>query len=149
VAQSTVTYDGHPAGSLPLDGTEELPAWQGGAARKLIGPHLRHLRLNPSSVLAAGSDQSGATVLSDSYEIHRVGTVVAGNDGVKFAAQAAGIIGAPRVVRCDEAAATDLLLYPPLGGKLNGLAANTSMTIPRGTAAYLLNISTTDWITVP
>jgi hypothetical protein len=144
---ANVTYHDHPAGTTP-DGSEEIPGWQGSAAKKFTFLAFRRLRVNPSLISAAGTDQSGATALSNSYDLHRVGTVGSGA-GVKFAALSAGSEGEHRLVNVLASAASDLLLYPPSGGTINGLSVNTPVTIERGQSSMLFALSTVDWISVP
>lgn len=42
--------------------------------------------------------------------------------------------------------ANALLLYPPVGGSIAGLSANTATTVPANKAAYLMYIGANTWL---
>jgi len=144
---ANVTYHDHPSGTTP-DGTEEIPGWQASGAKKFAFLAFKRLRCNLTPISAAGTDQSGATALSNSYDLHIVGTVGSGA-GVKFAALAASSEGEPRLIRVLGSAANDLLIYPPSGGVINDQSANIPVTLERGQSLLFFSISTVNWITVP
>lgn len=144
---ANVTYNDHPSGTTP-DGTEGIPGWQAGGAKKFPFLWFQRLRYNPSLVSAAGTDQAGATALSNSYSLHIIGTVASGA-GVKFAALVSGSEGEPRLIRVLGSAAANLLLYPSSGGHINDRSANVAITVEKGQSVLLYATSTVDWITVP
>jgi hypothetical protein len=135
------------AGTDP-DGTEAIPGVQSGSTVRFTPLQIRRLRPNPSLVSAAGTDQSGATALSNSFDYHRVGTVGAGA-GVKFTALTSGFEGEVRYVRCLSTAANDLTIYPPSGGSFNDQSANVGATIFRDSTLMFIARSTVDWDTFP
>jgi hypothetical protein len=147
---ANITYHDHPAGGTLTGTDEEIPGWSisSGAARKWPSGYFKRLRINPSSVSAAGSDQTGATALSNSFDYHLVSTVGAGA-GTKFTAATSGQVGEVKTVRVSASAANSLTIYPPSGGTLNEQASNLPMLIEAGVTAQFLFITTVDLVSIP
>jgi hypothetical protein len=140
------TIDGLTAGSAP-DGAVEFPGWQSTDMFKFLLADMRGWNLT-TGISAAGTDQSGATALSNSSWVHIVGTVGSGA-GVKFASLGTFVTVQFRIVCCLESAANDLLLYPASTGQINNLGVNAAITIEKGSSALLYAISNLNWRTMP
>lgn len=92
-----------------------------------------------SSITAAGTAQTGATLLING--INYVGTTPA-SSGVILNANAT--IGAPQVVF--NGGANSLIVYPPIGSKINNLSTNAGHTLGTNTTCQYWQVTSTQWI---
>jgi len=99
-----------------------------------------HIRSIGTSISAAGSTQSTATVISK--EINVVSTVVSGANGVVLPAVAG------TVITITNTSANSLNVYPASGGIINTLAANAAFTHPAGATLQFVSPTTTQWYSV-
>ena len=90
-----------------------------------------------ASVSAAGTNQSGATELSDVYSIV---TSVSTGQGVKLPAASAQL-----TYTVVNATATNLLVYPNVSDKINGGTVDTAVTVAAGSSATFIAKDSTDW----
>ena len=90
-------------------------------------------------IVAAGSNQSGATALTASLNI--VETVSSGT-GVALPTPSGGLH-----VTVVNRGANALLVYPPSGCTIDNLAANTAVSLPVGAAITLIGNNLTGWYT--
>lgn len=90
-----------------------------------------------AAVSAAGTDQSGATELSDVYSII---TSVSSGQGVKLPTAEAQL-----TYTVVNTTATNLLVYPNVSDKINGGSANAAATVPGGSAVTFIAKDSTDW----
>lgn len=91
-----------------------------------------------SNLAAAGTTNTTATALTG--EINHVGSVSASsNDGVRLGGSASNPLS--RQVVINRHATSALNVYPPVGGKIDALAANTAVSLSHGASAtfYLIN----------
>lgn len=110
-----------------------LGAWAGSAAAAPV---------TVTGVTSAGTtSQANSTAIGVDTEYTRVDTAAA-NGGVRLP-----VPTGPQDTRVvTHAGATNaVLLFPATGGKINGLAANASLSIPVGKAALCVAINATDW----
>jgi hypothetical protein len=141
------TIDGLVAGSAP-NGTVEFPGWQSTDMFKFLLNDMRGWDLNPSPVSAAGTDQSGATALSNSFWVHDIGTVGSGA-GVKLTALSSFVKCEFRWITVLETAANSCLLYPPSGGKFNNDSVNSPILLEVGQSIIIGARSTINWRLLP
>lgn len=102
------------------------------AAADLIGERI-------ASVTLTGTSQATAAALS--------GTV---NIVTAAASQTGGILPIHNIGRSVEVvntSGTNATIYPPVGGQLNGLSANTGVSVPANKAAEFRAISLSNGIT--
>ena len=90
-----------------------------------------------ATVSAAGTNQSGATELSDVYNIV---TSVSAGQGVKLPTADAQL-----TYTVVNTTATNLLVYPNVSDKINGGTANAAVTVPGGSAVTFVAKDATDW----
>lgn len=90
-----------------------------------------------ATVSAAGTNQSGATELSDVYNIV---TSVSAGQGVKLPTAQAQL-----TYTVVNTSATNLLVYPNVSDKINGGTANAAITVPGGSAVTFVAKDATDW----
>lgn len=90
-----------------------------------------------ATVSAAGTNQSGATELSDVYNIV---TSVSAGQGVKLPTAQAQL-----TYTVVNTSATNLLVYPNVSDKINGGTANAAVTVPGGSAVTFVAKDATDW----
>lgn len=113
---------------------------------KLFGSGLSDLAVSAigndvnAGVSAAGTDQSGATELSNC--LNSV-TTVAASSGVRLYA---GTAGDWQLVY--NAGANPLKVYPPTSAKINGIATNGAHTLMQNTACVYFFLSTTQVVGV-
>lgn len=96
--------------------------------------------LKPSisaAVSAAGTNQSGATELSDVYNII---TTVGSGAGVKLPTAQAQL-----TYTVVNTTATNLLVYPNVSDKINGGTANAAVTVAAGSSVTFIAKDATDW----
>lgn len=98
-----------------------------------------------TGITSAGTtSQANSTAIASDTSYARVDTAAA-SGGVRLPVPT-GVMDT-RVV--NHAGATNaVLLFPATGGKINGLAANASLSIPVGKAALCVAINATDWIVI-
>lgn len=96
-----------------------------------------------TGVTSAGTtSQANSTAIGSDDSYTRVDTAAAAG-GVRLPVPT-GVLDT-RVV--NHAGATNaVLLFPATGGKINGLAANASLSIPVGKAALAISVNATDWV---
>lgn len=92
------------------------------------------------SVTAAGSDQSGATSLSKTYNVV---TTASANQGVKLFSAAPGV-----EVTIKNDTSVNIKIYPNTGETINGGTANAAIDCPAGSTTRLMGASSTDWDTL-
>jgi hypothetical protein len=141
-----ITIDQLPSASA-VDFTEELAIWQGTTTTKLLLSEAKKFR-RTTGVSAAGTDQSGATALSNSFQFYIVSTVGSGA-GTKFTALSDATLTDIRIIHVAAGAANDLLHYPASGGTIREQPANIPVIIPKGSTQIFIATSTIDWVTIP
>jgi len=95
---------------------------------------------NNTSITAAGSDQSGATALSKTFNVVTTATA---NQGVKLPTASAGVT---YTVKNDTS--VNIKIYPNTSGTINGGSANAAIDCPAGSTTRLIGASSTDWDTL-
>lgn len=90
-----------------------------------------------AAVSAAGTNQSGATELSDVYSIV---TAVSSGQGVKLPTASAQL-----TYTVVNTTATNLLVYPNVSDKINGGTVDTAVTVAAGSSATFIAKDSTDW----
>lgn len=90
-----------------------------------------------AAVSAAGTNQSGATELSDVYNIV---TTVSSGAGVKLPTAEAQL-----TYTVVNTTATNLLVYPNVSDKINGGTANAAITVAAGSSVTFIAKDSTDW----
>ena len=90
-----------------------------------------------ATVTAAGSDQSGSTALTLSYNIV---TTASANQGVKLPDCAAGL---EAFILNDTA--NNLKIYPNTGESIDGGASNAAVDLAPGHSVKLIGVSATKW----
>lgn len=90
-----------------------------------------------AAISAAGSNQSGATELSDVYNII---TSVSSGQGVKLPTASAQL-----TYTVVNTTATNLLVYPNVSDKINGGSVDVAVTVPGGSSATFVAKDSTDW----
>ena len=93
-----------------------------------------------TAISAAGTDQSGATTLTNT--LNGLGTVAAGAGVVLFG----GSAGDCQIVY--NGGANAVKVYPPSGAKINGLPTNTAHTLATNTACEYWFLSATQFVGV-
>jgi hypothetical protein len=141
-----IVIDNFPLGAA-TDGSEEYAAWQGSGTVKILGREIKKFQ-RAVNISAAGTDQAGATALSNNFHFHVV-SVVGSGAGTKFLALLGGTNSEIRIIHVAAGAANNLLHYPPSGGTINEQAANVAVIIPKGTTQIFISTSTVDWVTIP
>lgn len=89
------------------------------------------------AVTAAGTDQSGATALTKTYNIVTTATA---DQGVKLPGAATG-----KKVTVVNATAVSIKVYPDTSETINSLSANVAKSIPAGATLDLVCTSGTAW----
>lgn len=98
------------------------------------------------TVAAAGSAQTDATLIGANL------TIVSGASGTNGVVLRKNLVNAIYAAMIYTSAATNaLLIYPPLGGTINGASANTALSLPakksvtiyaiKGSQDFIANIS--------
>jgi len=95
---------------------------------------------NNTSITAAGSDQSGATALSKTFNVVTTATA---NQGVKLPTASAGVT---YTVKNDTS--VNIKIYPNTSGTINVGSANAAIDCPAGSTTRLIGASSTDWDTL-
>ena len=100
------------------------------------------LDLPSGTVAAAGTTQGTAAAALRGFNVV---TGATGTNGVVLPAAVPGRV----VIIKNTAAAAALLVYPPVGGQINALAANAAFSMGNLTAVTLVASSATQWFSVP
>lgn len=103
----------------------------------LTGDHTASIT---AAVTAAGTDQSGATALTKTFNVVTGGTA---NSGVKLPTAAAGLL-----YTVLNATSVAIKIYPNTSGTINSGTADAAITIPAGTTTKLVGTSSTNWNTM-
>ena len=93
-----------------------------------------------ASVTAAGTDQSGATAISNTFNV--VGTATA-DQGVKLPTAAAGLL-----YTVSNGTSVNVKIYPNTSGTINAGTANAAIDLPAGATTKLIGTSSTNWNTM-
>ena len=93
-----------------------------------------------ASVLAAGTDQTGATALSKTFNLVSTATE---NQGVKLPTARAGVL-----YTIINGTSANVKIYPNTSGTINSGAANDSILISPGSTIKLVGIDNTNWNTM-
>lgn len=91
-----------------------------------------------ASVAAAGSDQSGATALTETLNV-----ITSGTGGVKLPTAVSG-----RTVTVFNTLSVDLNLYPDTSDNINGAADNVAIALPANTTKTLSCKDDAAWVSV-
>tara|TARA_R110001632_G_scaffold2310_3_gene10166 strand:- start:2122 stop:3003 length:882 start_codon:yes stop_codon:yes gene_type:complete len=91
-----------------------------------------------AAVAAAGSNQAGATVLSETLNV-----ITSGTGGVKLPTALAG-----RTISIFNTLSTDLSLYPDSSDTINGGSADAAIALPANTTITVSCKDSTDWVKV-
>jgi len=98
------------------------------------------LKLGASAnVSSAGSDQSGATALTETFNV--IATVGGSTQGVKLPTAAAGL-----TIIVTNSTTTDCELYPNTSDTIEGGSANAAVTLPAKTTFTLTCGDATNWV---
>jgi hypothetical protein len=101
---------------------------------------LGDLKLGASAnVSSAGSDQSGATALTETFNV--IATVGGSTQGVKLPTAAAGL-----TIIVTNSTTTDCELYPNTSDTIEGGTANVAVTLPAKTTFTLTCGDATNWV---
>lgn len=93
-----------------------------------------------AAVTAAGTDQSGATALTKTFNVVTTATA---NQGVKLPTAAAGL--RYNVV---NGTSVNVKIYPNTSGTINSGTANAAIDLPAGATAQLIGTTATNWNTM-
>lgn len=93
-----------------------------------------------TAITAAGTTQATATALSGG-DINLVSTATA-SQGVQLPSAE---IQDSVIVYNDGSGAT-IIVYPPTGGTINQIAANSGMSLANNTCAMFVKVTTTRWL---
>lgn len=93
-----------------------------------------------AGVTAAGSDQSGATALTNTYNVVSAATA---DQGVKLPTAAAGLL-----YTVSNGTSVNVKVYPNTSGTINSGVTNTAIDLPAGTTSCLVGTSSTNWNTM-
>jgi hypothetical protein len=92
-----------------------------------------------TGIVAAGAAIAAATALT--ADVNFVGTATNGQ-GVQLYN---GAIGDSQIVFNDGTSAT-IVVYPPTGSRINGLAASSGVNLSNNTMAEFIKVTATRWI---
>lgn len=93
-----------------------------------------------AAVSAAGTDQTGATALSKTFNVVSTATE---NQGVKLPTASAGVL-----YTIINGTSANVKIYPNTSGTINSGAANASILIAPGSTIKLIGIDNTNWNTM-
>jgi hypothetical protein len=93
-----------------------------------------------AAVSAAGTDQTGATALSKTFNVVSTATE---NQGVKLPAASAGVL-----YTIINGTSANVKIYPNTSGTINSGAANASILIAPGSTIKLIGIDNSNWNTM-
>ena len=93
-----------------------------------------------AAVSAAGTDQTGATALSKTFNVVSAATE---NQGVKLPIASAGVL-----YTIINGTSAKVKIYPNTSGTINSGAANASILISPGSTIKLIGIDNTNWNTM-
>lgn len=97
---------------------------------------------NVGTVVAAGTDQAGATAIAN--QITFVTGTGGGAEGVRLPAVSAGSI----YLVYETTAATGLKIYPATGDDINGGSANAAITIEGKSLAMFVGLDSSTWAAI-
>lgn len=93
-----------------------------------------------AAVSAAGTDQTGATALSKTFNVVSTATE---NQGIKLPTASSGVL-----YTIINGTTTNVKIYPNTSGTINSGAANASILISPGSTIKLIGIDNTNWNTM-
>ena len=93
-----------------------------------------------AAVTAAGTDQSGATALTKTFNVVTTATA---NQGVKLPTAAAGLW-----YNVVNGTSVNVKIYPNTSGTINSGTANAAIDLPAGATAQLIGTTATNWNTM-
>lgn len=93
-----------------------------------------------AAVSAAGTDQTGATALSKTFNVVSIATE---NQGIKLPTASSGVL-----YTIINGTTTNVKIYPNTAGTINSGAANASIIISPGSTIKLIGIDNTNWNTM-
>lgn len=93
-----------------------------------------------AAVTAAGTDQSGATALTKTFNVVTTATA---NQGVKLPTAAAGLW-----YNVVNGTSVNVKIYPNTSGTINSGTANAAIDLPAGATAQLIGTTSTNWNTM-
>lgn len=101
------------------------------------------LKTVPANVAGAGTTAGGATVLSSTVTFNRV-TSGANNSGLRLPPSG----GTGQTIRVYNTTVNTILVYPPAGGTINALSANTAFSLATNTGSSFIGGTDLAWYTV-
>ena len=104
-----------------------------GAARALNGNEVQ------SALTAAGTTQGAAVAMEG--DVNVISTATTGQGGVL---SSQSVPGDEQIVY--NSTSVDILVYPPVGGNFNQLAANTGFVLAPYTAVKCKKVTSTQWV---
>ena len=93
-----------------------------------------------AAVSAAGTDQTGATALSKTFNVVSTATE---NQGIKLPTASSGVL-----YTIINGTTANVKIYPNTSGTINSGAANASILISPGSTIKLIGIDNTNWNTM-
>ena len=93
-----------------------------------------------AAVSAAGTDQTGATALSNTFNVVSTATE---NQGIKLPTASSGML-----YTIINGTTANVKIYPNTSGTINSGAANASILISPGSTIKLIGIDNTNWNTM-
>jgi predicted ATP-grasp superfamily ATP-dependent carboligase len=94
-----------------------------------------------NNITTAGTTQATAVQLND--DVNVLAVVAAGATGAVLPKPDG--VGASCIVLNIDSADT-ALIYPAVGGKINALAANASLSLAAGKSVLFVSVNATDWV---
>lgn len=120
-------------GALKIGGVDVTAKLNAAAAQSGGTPY--------ETVAAAGSTQANAAAMVADF------VLVSAADGTKGVLLPAGVAGKQMIIKNNANAV--LKIWPPTGGQINAVGADTAMSIAALTGAVLAASSATQWFTIP
>lgn len=93
-----------------------------------------------AAVTAAGTDQSGATALTKTFNVVTTATA---DQGVKLPTSAAGLW-----YNVVNGTSVNVKIYPNTSGTINDGSVNVAIDLPAGATAQLIGVTTSNWKTM-
>ena len=136
-------------GSMDVESGGEIDIESGGALKiagtdqtaKLVAAATKSGGTAYETVAAAGSTQANAAAMVADF------VLVTAADATKGVKLPAGVAG--KIMFIKNNANAVLKIWPPGGGQINAVGADTAMSIAAFTGAVLAASSTTQWFTIP
>lgn len=97
--------------------------------------------VNPTTLVLAGTTQGTATAISSGFTVQPVSAA---------SSQTGGILpnhNIGRSVTVSNLSSTSSTIYPPVGGQINGLSANTGVAVAANKSALFVALSMTAGVT--